>query len=134
MAKMLGVDQRKRIFHASGDFSLIHPEIAQAKGDIAVDIGIKDLLIGILKYGCHLLAQRQQAALAVVQRLALPQHRALLRAQKPAEIHKQRRFPAAVGPNEAGDGLAREVQRQPFKRRFLLVAKPEVSGSQHGVP
>ena len=59
---------------------------------------------------------------------------ALLRAQKPAEVHKQRRFSAAVRPNEAGDGLAREVQRQPFKRRFLLVAKPEVSGSQHGVP
>jgi len=81
MAKMLGVDQRKRIFHASCDFSLIHPEIAQAKGDIAVDIGIKDLLIGVLKYRCHLLTQRQQAAFAVIQRFALPHHRALLWAQ-----------------------------------------------------
>ena len=81
MAKMLGINQRERIIHPAGDFSFIHPKVAQAEGNIAVDIGIKNLLVGILKYGCHLLTQRQQAALAVIQRFALPHHRAFLRAQ-----------------------------------------------------
>jgi hypothetical protein len=74
------------------------PILRRAKSDIAVDIGIENLLIGILKHGRHLLAQRQQPALAVIQRFSLPQHRPLLRAQHTAQVHKQRRFPQPFAP------------------------------------
>jgi hypothetical protein len=68
LAKPLGIDEGQRIVHPAGDLLFRHPEVTQAKSDIAVDIGIEDLLVRILKHRRHLLAQRQQTALAVIQR------------------------------------------------------------------
>ena len=134
LAKPLGIDEGQRLIHPAGDLLFRHPEVTQAKSDIAVDIGIEDLLIRILKHRRHLLAQRQQTALAVIQRLSLPQHRPLLRAQQAAQVHKQRRLSAAVGPHQAGHRMAGKIQRQPFKYRLILIAKPEIGCGKHTYP
>ena len=59
MAKRLCVYQLNRVFDTAGDFGFIHAKVTQAKRDIAVDIGIEDLLVRVLKNGRHLVLKGQ---------------------------------------------------------------------------
>ena len=134
VTKPLGIDESQGIVHPAGNFLFRNPQVTQAKGDIAVDIGIENLLVRVLENGRHLLTQRQQAALAVVQRFSLPQHRPALRAQQTAQVHKQRGFSAAVRPHQSGHRVTGKIQRQPLQHRLVLIAKPEIGRGKHTYP
>ena len=51
VTKPLRIDESQGIVHPAGNFLFRNPQVTQAKGDIAVDIGIENLLVRVLKNG-----------------------------------------------------------------------------------